>query len=189
MPGRKLKSERATAERTTRERILAAAVQRFSRNSYEATSLRDIAAEVGVDVAYVHRCFGSKERLFSEALRSTTHRERVFGDGIGDFTLALAGEILRKRNVDEATPLDIAVRSFSSPEASRVLGEFISDTLIRDIQSKRPEVSDQQAALVAAFVAGFGIIRDIIGVQSLQQEDDELRIKIAQVMDAIMQMH
>jgi AcrR family transcriptional regulator len=44
----------------TRDRILNAAMERFSRTSYEQTGLRDIAADVGVDVAYVHRCFARK---------------------------------------------------------------------------------------------------------------------------------
>ena len=60
---------------STRERILSAALHRFSNRSYEQTGLRDIAADAGVDVANVHRSFGSKQQLFAEVLRkaSTTH--------------------------------------------------------------------------------------------------------------------
>ena len=52
----------------TRERILEAAIEHFSRRSYEETGLREIASAARVDVAYVHRCFGSKKRLFADAV-------------------------------------------------------------------------------------------------------------------------
>ena len=60
-------SEKRSGE-TTRRRILAAAITRFARASYEEVKLRDIAADVGVDVALVHRSFGSKEQLFAAAV-------------------------------------------------------------------------------------------------------------------------
>lgn len=44
-----------------KERILKAAIRRFARHSYEDTGLRDIANDADVDVAYVHRSFGSKD--------------------------------------------------------------------------------------------------------------------------------
>lgn len=42
----------ARPDDTTRERILKAAMLRFSTHSYEETGLRDLAADVGVDSAY-----------------------------------------------------------------------------------------------------------------------------------------
>jgi len=54
-------TETNSTPQSTVDRILAAAVKRFATNSYEATGLRDIASDAGVDVAYVHRRFGSKE--------------------------------------------------------------------------------------------------------------------------------
>lgn len=52
MPNRVISPD---ANDTTRERILKAAILRFSAHSYDNTGLRDIAADVGVDMAYVHR--------------------------------------------------------------------------------------------------------------------------------------
>ena len=69
---------RPTAEDTTRERILKAAMLRFSTYSYEETGLRDIATDVGVDTAYVHRSFGSKEKLFREAVDAIVRPEMWF---------------------------------------------------------------------------------------------------------------
>ncbi|NUU20536.1 MAG: helix-turn-helix transcriptional regulator, partial [Streptomycetaceae bacterium] len=49
---------------TTAAALLDAAAARFSRDGYEATSVRDIAADAGVNPALIYRYFGSKEKLF-----------------------------------------------------------------------------------------------------------------------------
>src|ERR1700682_3334674 len=57
---------RRNAAATARE-LLEAPRVRFARDGFDRTSIRDIAADVGVDQALVIRYFGSKERLFSAA--------------------------------------------------------------------------------------------------------------------------
>ena len=52
----------------TRLALLEAARTRFTRVGYEATTLRDVAADVGVNLALIKRYFGSKEGLFKAAL-------------------------------------------------------------------------------------------------------------------------
>lgn len=47
-----------------RDALLAAALSAFARNGYEATSLRAIASDAGVDMALVARLFGSKADLW-----------------------------------------------------------------------------------------------------------------------------
>ena len=60
---------RAPVQTTSgKERILNAAMLLFARMPYSDTSLRDIAAAAEVDVAYVHRAFGSKAEIFRHAL-------------------------------------------------------------------------------------------------------------------------
>lgn len=51
----------------TRQALLEVARQRFARDRFEAVSVRDVAAEVGVNVALVYRYFGSKAGLFATA--------------------------------------------------------------------------------------------------------------------------
>src|ERR1700682_5255025 len=55
----------------TRADILAAARLRFGANGYERTTLRAVAADVGVDPALVIRYFGSKQELFAAAVDFT----------------------------------------------------------------------------------------------------------------------
>src|SRR5260370_26406271 len=51
----------------TRADILSAARRRFATEGFERTTLRAIAADVGVDAALVIRYFGSKQDLFATA--------------------------------------------------------------------------------------------------------------------------
>ncbi|MGW7424024.1 TetR/AcrR family transcriptional regulator, partial [Streptomyces sp. NPDC054813] len=55
----------------TRRALLLAARARFTRLGYDRTTLRDVAADAGVNLALVKRYFGSKEGLFKAALAST----------------------------------------------------------------------------------------------------------------------
>jgi AcrR family transcriptional regulator len=158
---------------STRERILEAAALRFSRYSYEQTGLRDIAADVGVDVAYVHRCFGSKERLFSEALRSTIEPDRLLAGSANSVPGTLASEVLSREAPPGAVagrkvaPLDIIVRSLSSPEAAHVLREVCLQHFVVPLARKFDEPSGQRAALIAALMVGVGILREVLCVEPL----------------------
>ena len=58
------------AQETTAD-ILAAARSRFGTDGYERTTLRAVAADVGVDPALVIRYFGSKQDLFAAAAEFT----------------------------------------------------------------------------------------------------------------------
>jgi AcrR family transcriptional regulator len=172
---------------TTRERILKAAMLRFSTHSYEETGLRDLAADVGVDPAYVHRCFGSKEKLFREALKATLRPERIFAGEADDLPSTLAKEVLMERGANEIRPLDIVIRSFSSPDASRVLRDLLVEDFTTPLTEKRRSLSQKRAALIGAFLAGVGILRDVIRADALQEgEGSEVEEIIAGIIGELM---
>src|ERR1041385_1313233 len=52
----------------TKERILDTAEKLFSEQGYDATSLRQIINEAGVNLAAIHYHFGSKEELLDELI-------------------------------------------------------------------------------------------------------------------------
>jgi len=54
---------------STRQRLLQAARRRFARGGYSGTTVREIAADAGVNVALINRYFTSKEGLFEACLR------------------------------------------------------------------------------------------------------------------------
>jgi AcrR family transcriptional regulator len=54
----------------TQQRLLEAARRRFALDGYAATTVRDIADDVDVNVALINRYFGSKEGLFEACLEA-----------------------------------------------------------------------------------------------------------------------
>lgn len=52
----------------TRDRVLTAAIELFGSRGYDSTSLRDIAAEVGIKAPAIYNHFESKEQLLGEAV-------------------------------------------------------------------------------------------------------------------------
>ncbi|WP_430787842.1 TetR/AcrR family transcriptional regulator [Actinoplanes sp. G11-F43] len=60
----------------TRRLLLEAAVRRFTRDGYAATTVRHIADDAGVNVALISRYFRSKEGLFEACLASSADEFR-----------------------------------------------------------------------------------------------------------------
>lgn len=166
----------------TRDRILDAAVRRFSRYSYEETGLRDVAADVGIDVSYVHRCFGSKQQLFAEALAATVDSDLLLATSTSNLAEALAKQV-----VAHDGPLDIIVHSLTSPEASRVVRDFILNDFINPLAKKFNQSPNAQIALVAAFLAGVGILRSVLRTPPLLEiKGAELEKLIARTIKGLM---
>jgi AcrR family transcriptional regulator len=172
----------------TRQRILEAAILRFSENSYESTTLRDIAVDVGVDVALVHRSFGSKEDLFRAAVRGAFRGGFLDGVGSADLGGAIADALFRPR-VDAALrpidPLDIVTHSLSSVQASPILREFVMGDYIAPLAMRLGGAAQQRAALAIACLTGIVILRDVLRIEPLMdQPRQELQPLIEKIMRA-----
>ncbi len=174
MKNKALAHSAPSAKVATRDRILDAAIVRFSRQSYEATGLRDIAADVDVDVAYVHRCFGSKERLFAAAVEATLKPELLLGGKAEDLAATLAHELFHHaegHGPHQVRPLDIVIHSLSSADASRVLREVVARSFIEPLAAKLGRADALNAALITALLAGTGILRTVLGIAPLQETE------------------
>ncbi|MFF9330895.1 TetR/AcrR family transcriptional regulator [Streptomyces albogriseolus] len=73
-PGRPRRAERDGP--STRERILREATELFAARGPEGTSLRDIAARVGIDVKSLHHHFPAKEALYDACFERVHAAER-----------------------------------------------------------------------------------------------------------------
>ncbi|GAA4051753.1 TetR family transcriptional regulator [Arthrobacter methylotrophus] len=76
---------------SSRDAVLRAAREQFSRKGYDAATLRAIASEAGVDPSMINHHFGTKEQLFMAALElpvdPTDHVAAVLDgppDGVGE---------------------------------------------------------------------------------------------------------
>ncbi|WP_442544256.1 TetR/AcrR family transcriptional regulator [Arthrobacter sp. KN11-1C] len=76
---------------SSRDAVLSAAREQFSRKGYDAATVRAIAAEAGVDPSMINHHFGTKEQLFMAALELPVdpkdHIAEVLGgprEGVGE---------------------------------------------------------------------------------------------------------
>lgn len=163
--------ERRSGE-ATRQRILATAIARFAQGSYEEVKLRDIAADVGVDVALVHRSFGSKEQLFAAVLSAASPADRQLAVDVKDLSAAFVNDMFTSKPNDA---LKIILRSLSSPQARDVLRAHGAIDFIEPLAAKLSGPARQQrAALFAACLTGISILREVLQVAPLLDESREL---------------
>jgi AcrR family transcriptional regulator len=172
---------RPPAASGTRERILDTAIELLSKNSYEETGLRDIASAAGVDTAYVHRCFGSKERLFANAVSAAVKPKDLFEGTPDRIPGLLAWDLLAHRG-RRIKGLDIIVRSMTSRQAGPIVRDFIANEAVEPL-AKTLGVPTTQAALIAAVITGVAILRNVIGLEQLgESEGGDLERLLAHVI-------
>ncbi|MCO6419601.1 TetR family transcriptional regulator [Siccirubricoccus sp. KC 17139] len=177
------------SKQDTRSRILEAALLRFAQCSYEETKLRDIAADVGVDVALVHRTFGSKERLFEEVVAAACQSRQLFSAERKELPARLAARLLEPsldRVIRVVDPLDIFVRNLLSPEAIPILRAALARDVVEPLVPKLGDPAPQRAVLLAACLAGIGIFRHVLHVEPLLEEfDGDIEPLIIRMMETV----
>lgn len=161
----------------TRRAILASARLAFARQGYEGAGVREIAAGAGVTAMLVNRYFGSKEGLFAEVLAESMASTSVVLPAI--LARPVSGERVAAALIDitavDAVPLDsfqIMMRSASSDRAAAIAREQIERFQLGAIASLLDGAhAPQRAALVLALIAGFQMMRQMIGLSPLAEAD------------------
>ncbi len=173
----------------TRDRILQAAVSRFARQSYDDVGLRDIAADAGVDVAYVHRSFGSKADLFVKALDSVSDPDKTnaliasthLPQAMREF-FAQSGEIDYRLSI---RPLDLIVRSLGSLHANTILSQKILAELIVPLSSRLKEPNMARATMIVAILLGAGMARDVMRFPAFMTDLKNVEPLLEAAVDAV----
>ncbi|CAM5761238.1 TetR family transcriptional regulator [Labrys miyagiensis] len=179
-------------EGTTRQDILKAAAARFSSASYDDVSLREIASDVDVDVAYVHRSFGSKESLFRQVLEAV-HVEpelvEVPVEALARHLAKLSFDRSHAKDLGGVDPLSILVRSLSTPSAGRLVGARLQDDFIGPIQHKISDATPFRASMVMSLLIGFSILRNLLQLPATVEVDRaQAELTIAQAVGALMRV-
>lgn len=162
----------------TRAAILASARKAFAKSGYDGAGVREIAAGAGVTAMLVNRYFGSKEQLFAEAVAATMAapviltKENLQSADFGEtFTAALVG--LTKPGAAPLDGFEILFRSAgSSPRAAEIARKEIEKHHHRNLTDALdgPDAAER-AAIALAFVAGFQMMRQMIGLKALAKAD------------------
>lgn len=183
-------SKITTGGETTQQRILAAAARRFEAASYEAVGLREIAADVGVDVAYVHRSFGSKEKLFWAVLEAQDVPAGLTGDRGSEGLMAALREMLVTRPYaaeDRIDPLLLLIRSLASPVASPLLAERLEREIIGPMSRRLPAPAQFRATAVMALLIGLSISKNLLNLPGMPEPaEPEFETLIARAITVLM---
>ena len=157
----------------TREAILAAARAGFAARGYDATSVRAVAREAGVDPALVHHFFGTKEELFVAAMQLPVDPAAVvrglLAEGVEDLGPRVVRILLAVWDTDEATPLFALLRSAVAQErAAAMLREFLTGAVLTPLAAAldvdRPRL---RASLAASQLMGLAVARYLIRIEPL----------------------
>jgi AcrR family transcriptional regulator len=169
-PRSRKKTGRRPGGQSSRGAVLDAARERFACNGFDATTIRAVAADAGVDPSLVMQFYGSKDGLFRAVLEQhSTISEKmltvVVGPRVG------LGERLTRAYLqlweDPATgnTLRSLIRaSIGSQRASSLLRTYHTEMLGR---SRIPEERRFGLMLAASQLLGIAVARYLVGVPLL----------------------
>jgi len=155
----------------TRAALLGAARRRFARDGYDATSVRDIAEEVGVDAALVFRYFGSKRAIFDEASQIDAALDDPLDGPPGELPRRLLESIVFAEWLDYSGehPLIALLRSSSHGGARARMQQQMSDGYVcRLAELAGGEDAELRAELFSAWMVGIGVLRAVVGTPALR---------------------
>ena len=182
MPKSSTPRRRSSAE--TREAILLSGQKTFARLGYDGAGVRGIAEGAGVTAMLVNRYFGSKEGLYAEALAATMASPVILAPqnvGLANPAKAFAKALVSITEKD-ATPLDgfqILLRSASSKRAAEIGREQIEKHYQKLIASLvKRDSAPQRAAVALSLVAGFQVMRQMVGLSALNESGDIELVRI-----------
>ena len=172
----------------TREAILSAARRRFLDESYDNVGLREIAGDVGVDVALISLYFGSNEDLFRAVVRHG--KSDVFDRDIEPSELPLYLATLAVpagpgHGSEHLERLQIILRSASSPKAAAIVREAFHEGVLGPVPAVLSgEEACSRASLALSILTGTTILRAIMGVESFADCDHgEIRHELARLLE------
>lgn len=165
---------------TTRDEILAAARRLFAQRGFQATTMRAIAAEAGVNAALVHHYYGNKEQLLVaamnlplnpavviEQLRDAGPREQI-GERLVRFF------VRTWRDPSTGQPLQALLRATAATDTSAATTrQFVENVMIPRV-AELFDVPPLRVAGAFAQLIGFALAGTIIRAEPLASatEDD-----------------
>jgi AcrR family transcriptional regulator len=165
----------------TRQLLLRSARQRFARDGYAATTVREIAADAGVNVALINRYFESKEGLFEECLSLAAdqlargERESVTLD---DIVQSLVRQVADSPNGEQQLLMLLLLRSSGDERADKIRRATL-ESFARRIAvhaGLHPDDDDEHALrgqIVLATALGMVMLRSSAGSEPLTSASEE----------------
>jgi len=182
MTASKHRSRNAAA---TREAILASAIRNFARAGYDGVGVREIAGDAGVTAMMVNRYFGSKERLFAEAVEVSFEPPTIVAADPESLARDAATALVERTNpgADPLEPFLIMLRSVSNPRAVEIVRDAIARHVGRRLARQLPEAGRHiRNDVMLSVIAGVLLMRRVILTHALNEADPD---QLEQVLEAV----
>ncbi|MET0898272.1 MAG: TetR family transcriptional regulator [Mycobacterium sp.] len=157
----------------TRADILSAARLRFGADGYDRTTLRAVAADVGVDAALVIRYFGSKQDLFAAAAEFTIDLPDLRGVEPEVLAYALLSRFFAVWEED-ATFVALLRAAMTSETAANTMRLVFATQVAPALAVVTPDHPAERVGLLGAFVIGLATTRYVLAnpaVVNLSHDD------------------
>ena len=167
---------RAQRREATAEKILRAAQEEFGERGVDGGTIRGIARRAGVDPSLVLQHYGSKQALFSLAVRPA--HELAENDIAGHLADVLD---VRLRELPSATRA--LMRSMlTSPDASAVMRDYLQGRA--DVLAAASDRDDAhlRAELIVSSILGITIARHFLDLPALDGVDGE---EVARILEPL----
>jgi AcrR family transcriptional regulator len=157
----------------TRADILSAARHRFATEGFDRTTLRAIAADVGVDAALVIRYFGSKQDLFATATEfaiELPELARADPEDVADMLLPRYFAVWE----DDQSFLALLRAAMTSRVAADILNNTLATHVAPTLTAATPDHEVERIAVLDAFVIGLAATRSVLAnppVASLTRDE------------------
>jgi AcrR family transcriptional regulator len=171
---------RPERRRQTEQRILAKARALFGARGFERTTIRAVAESAEVDPALVMQYFGSKQELFTAAVRAAP--EPTFAgrpEQLADFLL----DTLRLKLSESGPEPMVMLRSMlthpAATERARQVVDRQGEQIARVLQASDAQL---RAALIVSIMLGVRIGRDLLQLDSLSETPVERVLELMRLV-------
>ncbi|WP_030987900.1 TetR/AcrR family transcriptional regulator [Streptomyces sp. NRRL WC-3744] len=159
----------------TKQAILHAGVEAFTRHGYDGVGVRDIAQAAGVTAMLVNRYFGSKEGLFAAVVEASMADRTVLTSDPATLARDVAVTLVHRTapRADHLSPFLLMLRSAPNPRAAEILRAGIENHVKAHLLGVAPQLRDtDRAAMMLAVIAGFWLMRKVICDTALNSTDE-----------------
>ncbi len=159
----------------TRRRLLQAARHRFAHHGYSGTTVRDIAADAGVNVALINRYFTSKEGLFEACLQRVVEdldRPANLQRSVSEVVESMISQLVDSPTGDHSLQLMLLLRSSADVRADQIRRNTLLSFAegIATIARGQHASSDDlllRAEIALSIVLGILLVRSSTGLEPL----------------------
>ncbi|HWF77003.1 MAG TPA: TetR family transcriptional regulator [Caulobacteraceae bacterium] len=174
----------------TRAALLEAAKAQFAKLGYDSSTLRDIAAAAGADVALVGRYFGGKEGLFTEALKASIGTGRWRDWDRASFPREVAAMMAGSahENEERTQSFQFLLRAATSPATAPMLNVAVKERFLAAIRDwLGGDDGEARARVLAAVFIGF-LVERLIRDEPLSGRERKVFIdRAAAVLEALLE--